>query len=350
MRSLVDIRTDVQRAVNDDSATYWTPAEIDAYLVQAYKELARTSRGLWDLRYAESLPPGFSYTQPWELPYAQALGFDYGCANYTYDDERRLLEETNRIGPGSHTSPGDLPWLTAAGATQPIPATATIPDTVTDLDRPTWDDLTIPVMAPTEAMARDPRYEVTQGETYALVTTGQGIRTIRKVRVPAASADTYSVYTSWGICRSIADVSADTSVTGTWGVPRRIPGQHPMGSEHSGLPRRFYRDGKNVRLEHWREGRALDTGAAVWELPDRAAVYARDYALSRCYGRSGPAQDLTLAKHYAQRYARGAARLQRRVSAVHRQRVGMLGSVTTTRRAGPPRPRLPWNYGSTVRR
>lgn len=339
-----DLRAAVRRALNDAEVAFWSDVEIDTYVYRAYQDLARQSRGVWDLTYAENLPAGFSYTQPWEAAYAD---FDYGVANYTYDDERLLLgDEGAMLGPAQHTSPADLAFLADVEASTAIPATAQLPTTVTEMDRPTWDNMAIPVVMPAQAQRIDPRYELTIGEVYALVATQQRVRTIRKVRVPAASADTYTIHDTWGVCRSIADVSADTTVTGTWGIPRRIPGHQPMGPERFGTPRRFYQDGKNVRVEHWRYGRSLDAGA--WELPDRSARYARDYALARCYERRGPAQDLLLAKHYDARYLRGLARLVRRVQLVGRQRVGQFGGPSV-RRAGPPRPRMPWNYGSTMR-
>ena len=81
--------------------------------------------------------------------------------------------------------------------------------------------------------------------------------------------------------------------------------------------------------------------------PHRAG-YVRDYALSQCYARKGPAQDQRLAQHYDARWQRGLARLTRRVSAQQRQRVGRMGGGLTTK-TGPPTPRLPWQYGQTIR-
>lgn len=344
-----EVREAVFEQVNDVAHAFWSDDEVDGYLDQAYREIARVTRCVWDLRYAENLPASFSYTQPWELPYAQELGFDAGCANYTNDDERRLLEETHRIGPANHTSPFEATagWLSAAGASTAISATAELPRTVTEIDRPMWDQRAIVTISPKQATALDSRYEITAGEVYALIPTAQGIRTIRKMRVPSAQADTYAIAGSWGVMRSPAECSSGT-VTGTYGIPRCIPGHHPMGTESFGLPRRPYRDGKNVRIEHWREGRAVTTAADVYELPTRATVYLRDYAIGRCYGKSGPAQDLRLAQHYQARYQRGVERLKRRVQAQQRARVSQLGGASPIR-SGPPRPRLPWQYGTVVR-
>lgn len=335
----------MRRALNDASSAFWADAEIDTYVDRAYDDLARASRAIWDIRYAENLPAGFSSTQPWE---ASFVTFDYGVANYVCDDERTLLgDEGHMVGPAYHTTPADLPFLDDVRESSPMLATADLPETVTEIDRPTWDNKPIPVLMPSQAERLDSRYELTTGEVGALLASQNGVRTIRKIRVPAEQADAFTVHDTWGICRSMADVSADTTVSGSWGIPRRVAGHFPMGPERFGMPRRFYQDGKNVRIEHWRKGRSLDEGA--WELPDRSARYARDYALAQCYQRRGPAQDVTLAKHYASRYERGKARLIRRVGQMARQRVGQMGGTATMRRTGPPRPTLPWQYGSRVR-
>lgn len=344
---LTEARATVRRALNDADATYWSAAEIDSYLVQGYKETCRVTRAIWDLRYAENLPRGFSYTSAFEAALAT---FDYGRANHTAAFERRLIDpEYEAEGPANHTSPFEAinGHLSDTGASTDIPATATLPATVSEIDRPLWDQRAIAVLTPRQAEATDSRYELTEGEVYAIVPTQQGLKTIRKVRVPSAQADTYTVEGSWGILRSPADCSSGT-VSGSWGIPRRIPGHHAMGSESFGLPRRVYRDGKNVRIEHWREGRAVVDSQDAFELPDRAVVYLQHYAIGRCYAKEGPAQDLRLAAHYQARYARGVARLQRRVQAQKRARVAQFGGAQPIRR-GPPRPSLPWQFGTVVR-
>lgn len=140
-------------------------------------------------------------------------------------------------------------------------------------------------------------------------------------------------------------------IAGTFGICRRLPGHHPIGTELFGLPRRVYLDEKNVRLEHWREPRALEAAVTESEWPDRLNHALELYVLATCYGTPGPAQDLTLAKHYAERYARAVARIHRRVASLRRTRVTVMGGNGNrgASRNGPPRPRLPWNYGQEIR-
>jgi hypothetical protein len=346
--TLVDVRGQVLRRLNDDGQAFWTFGEVDRYLTQAYQALTRATRAIWDLAYLENLPRGFSMTAAWERDYAE---FDFGVANYTMDDERREFDpEYAADGPANYTSPFEATGghLEAIGASTAIPALATVPADLTEIDRPTYDDRAISVISRRDAEAYDSRFELTEGPVDALVTKGDGLRVVRKVRVPSQQAETYTIAGSWGLLRKPTDLTGAT-VTGTWGVPRRIPDFHPMGPETFGIPRRPYSDVTNVRLEHWREGRSVTVGTDVFELPDRATVYLRDYAIGRCYGRSGPAQDLTLAAHYEARYQRGVARLQRRVQAQQRQRIGVMGGSGTARRTGPPRPTLPWAFGKVVR-
>lgn len=345
--SLRTVRLAVLRRLNDTAEAFWTGAEVDGYLRQGYRELARLTRVVWDMVYLENLPAGFSVTASWELAFAT---FRYGTANYTMADERRLLNEAQAIGPANYTSPFEFTrgHLEDAGASTAIPAVADLPASVTEIDRPLYDLMAIETITPRDAMRHDSRFEVTEGEPYALIAKADGIRTVRKVRVPAQSAQTHTINGSWGIVRDTADISEGT-VTGTWGFPRRIPGHHPMGAESFGFPRRPYKDEQNVRVEVWREGRVVDADTDAFEVPDRSTVYLRDYALHRSYAKTGPAQDLRLADHYRGRYQRGVARLQRRVQAQQRERVSRLGGGGVTARTGPPRPSLPWQYGVTVR-
>lgn len=360
-------RDTVLRDLNDEDETFWSAAEVEGFLRQAYREIARAARCFWDWLYLENLPRGFSYTAPFEVDYLPEIdgALDYGQANFTYADEQAyltdLIDPGDRVGPANHTMPceatDDADYLSAAGASTAIPATADLPASCHAVERALWDRASIAVITPLQAERHDSRYELTEGEVYALVTRGDGHRTVRKVRVPAASAETYTITGtgSWGVLRDPTDISAAT-VTGTWGSPRRMPGMHPIaspvfvGASHTepwGLPRRPYHDGKNVRVEHWRDGQPVTAGTDVFELPDRVVVACRHYAMSRCLGRNGPAQETRLATHYDLRYRRGLTRLLERMHRQQRAVVGAFGGRMAPSRNGPPRPKLPWNYSPT---
>lgn len=330
----------------------WTDEEVILALQSAYDEIAMTLPVFWDMTYLENLPQGFSYTQPWEKAYVDAMGgFDYGCANFTAEVDRRAVgDERARIGPANHTSPFEATdlWLSRVHASTAISATADVPTTLTAISRVTWDNRGIDALQARRTMRDDTRYQVTKGEVYGFIWQLDGIRTVRKVRVPSAQADTVTVTGSWGLLRRPTDLSTET-VTGTWGIPRRIPGHHPIGPELFGAPRRPFLEGKNVRVEHTRLGRAMVEPTDICELPDRYALYLRDYAQARCLERAGPGQDLALAAHFDQRWARGLARITRRLQVVDAERVSVLGGTGRSSVGRPPRPSRPWAYGSVVR-
>src|SRR5262245_22905651 len=313
MKTRLQLRTEVLTRLGDLAQQIWTATEVEGHLDVAYKQLATRLGLFWDWVYLENLPAAFSYTQPWEKPFLDAMGgFDAGIANFTAEIDRRALgDERNRIGPANHTSPFEATdgWLSKVGLETSIPATAEVPKTLAAIDRVTWDKRGVDAMEARRLARVDARYEITKGEVYGYIWEKDGIRTLRKVRVPAAQASTVTVNGSWGIVRSVSDLGV-TGVTGTWGCPRRVPGHHPLGADYFGVPRRFFLDGKNVRVEHFRYGRAMVAASDVCELPERYALYLRDYAQSKCLERPGPGQDIKLAAHFGERWTRNLARLE----------------------------------------
>lgn len=352
MTVLATLVDDIQRRLGDPTGAIWPLAEVQYRIGDAYDQLATDLRLFWEWTYLENLPRGFSYTQPWEKAFLDAMGgFDYGCANFTAEVDRRALgDERERIGPANHTSPflATDGWLATANASTAIAATADMPKTLTRLARVTWDQRGIDALEARTLQRTDSRYEITAGEVFGFVWQKDGIRTLRKVRVPAAQADTATVNGAWGLLRRPTDLSGD-AVTGSWGSPRRIPGHHPIGTEVFGAPRRPFLEGKNVRVEHFRLGRALTDGTAVCELPDRYAIYLRDYVQGRLLERNGPGQDVRLAAFFLARWARNIARIAARLDRVDRERTGVLGGDGATLMTRPPRPSMPWPYGSVVR-
>lgn len=374
--TLGEIVTAVLRRQGDLAERIWTRDEVTFHVVAGYQEMATTQSVFFDLVYLENVPRGFSYTQPWEKAFLIAEGFfDYGCANFTAEVDRRALgDERLRLGPANHTSPFEATdgWLATVGASVEIPATADVPRTLTNLDRVTWDARGIDAMQARALAQGDSRYEVTKGEVFGYLWQKDGIRTLRKVRVPSAQADTATVAGAWGALRDPTDLSTDQRTGGGpiafnplafnnaafftdpdkavfWGIPRRMPGHHPIGPESFGAPRRPFLEGKNVRVEHFRLGRAMNDPQDVCELPDRYALYLRDYTQARLLERPGPGQDLRLAAHFQERYDRGRARLARRLRDVDTERTVVFGGDGRPMTTRPPRPSLPWAYGARVR-
>ena len=346
--TLASLRDGVLRRLGDTQEHVWTKAEVELHLISGYRRLAFLVRVFWDQLFLENLPGGLSVTQTWETAFAD---FAYGVANYTYEDERRIADWDGMLGPANHTCPDEVALLSSVGASTDISATVDVPTTVTEIDRATWDGMSLTATTPQRAQRMDSRYQLTKGEVYAYTFRQDGMRTFRKIRVPSATADAYTVTgSSWGLLRSTADIST-TTPTGTWGIVRQLPLNFAMGFGATpwGTPRRVYRPGKNVCVEHWREGRPLVVSDDVCELPDHYARYLRDYAQARCLGRSGPGQNPPLAAHYDQRWLRGLERIKRRVARIDHAHVGVLGGTTNTLGGPPPRPKLPWQYPQRVR-
>lgn len=374
MTRLVDMLSRVMKRMGDPTGAIWAADEVTVHLRKGYQYIAITQRIFWDVVYAENLPRGFSYTAPWEKTILDAAGgFDYGCANFTAEIDRRALgDERQRIGPANHTSPFEATdeWLATVNASTDIPATAELPKTLATLERVVHDHRPLDGEAPRSTSAVDGRYETTKGYVRGFMWEKDGVRTLRKVAVPAAQASTVAVDGSWGCIRDVTDLTDDT-ISGArdggafdmdafeanafdddlvcWGAPARIPGHHPMGTESYGVARRTFLDELNTRIEHYRQGRALDSFGDVCELPARYCRYLQDFAQARLYERVGPGQDLALSAHFDERWARGLARIARRLIVVDSERVSVLGGDGPSSRSGPPRPRWPWAYGSQVR-
>lgn len=340
----------ILKRLGDATEQVWTRSEIDGYLQTAQRELGLQTRAIWDVAYAENLPRGFSYTAAWEATHAD---FDYGRADHTMaDDEDDGLVTLGlpKTLSGNHTSPFEATdgHLSDAGASTAVPGTSTLPESLTEIDRGTWDRRTLTALTLRDLQRRDTRYRITAGEVYGFLWQQDGVRTLRKVRVPSAHATTYTITGSWGILRNPDDIVADAE-SGTWGIPRRIHGMHPMGPESFGFPRRPYQDALNVRIEHWRTPRALDANTDLFELPDRYTVALRDYALWQALSRQGAGQDRSMAALFEQRWGRALARLRRRINGLTRDRVARLGGGGESLTGPPPLAKLPWNYPQRTR-
>lgn len=352
--SLAALRSLVMDRLQDPGNAVWQADDIDADLRTAYRNLATRFVLFWDQVYLENLPRSFSVTEDWEVAYLDAGRFDAGVANYTASGDRdafidEFADEDLANGPANYTSPFYAidGWLSTTRADTSIPATAELPDAVVEIERATWDSKALDALTPQRLMAGDSRYQFTKGDLYGYTWQQDGLHTLRKIRVPAGQATCVTVNGSWGIPRNVTDLSGDT-ITGTWGIPRRIPGHFAMGPDTWGIPRRPYLDGLNVKVEVQRTGREMDADADECELPDRYALYLIDYAQAKAYAKKGPGQDVKLSGFFDQRWGRNVARIERRLQQVWTQRVMVLGGAVVGR-ARPPRPALPWPYGSRTR-
>lgn len=233
-----------------------------------------------------------------------------------------------------------------------------VPRSLVEIERSTWDQKTMDAVDPRDLAEWDSLYEITQGETWGYTWRKDGNRTYRKIRVPNDLPDLMTTDGNFGIPRNIDDAS-DEGVTGTWGIPRRIEGWHPMGSTVGfGTPRRFYYEQRNVKVEHWRKFEVEcrmsnlvdgEIQRCAGEIPRHYFMYMADYCQWKALTRQSGGQNYKLAQLYKDRWTRNLSRVADRVNRANKERLGRLGGNDPSPRGKPPRPRLPWQYGSKVR-
>lgn len=340
----------VERALHrlgDSEQKIWSYEEILGYIEQGGREIGDSARSTWDVAYLEPLAPHFSATADWEVAYET---FFYGVASYTSEDEVSFLEglglEPDDVHHGVHTSPSDLHVLEDLGLTGSIPGLYELPEDFLDADRAVYDEETVVATTHHRVHLDDHRYQFTRGDVVAFQIEDEGYLTLRMIRVPSEQADLYEYEGSWGLVRDAEDATL-ASPDGSWGVARQAPGHFTFGSSVGfGVPRRYYIDDDNFKLEYWRQPRVSETDS---DLPFRYWLYLADFAQWKALWRNGPGQNYKLGQLYKDRWERGIARINSRRERRAIQKVRRMGGDVGYSRNGPPRPRYPWQYGSRVR-
>lgn len=361
-RRLANLCERILYRLGDSDQRIWDEAEIDTYIQEAAFQMVDRTRLVWDQLFLEDIPPGFDHTHSWEVGLLE-YEFNYGEASYNYEWEVEYGVAANLwyeedVSWANHTSPADIEHLDDADIDQQH-ATAELSNSLVEIDRATWDNNGIPALSPRHLSEVDTRYEITRGEVHGFTWRKDGPRTFRKVRVPNAMAAVITHEGSWGIARNTEAAYPDDLTGMSWGIPRRITSYHPMGKTVGfGMPRRFYQDGRNVKVEHWRKFDAecgmtdLKDGVErrlAGEIPRHYFMYMADYCQMKALRRNGPGQNYKLAQLYSDRWERDIARIKNRVNRKQKQRVSRMGGNDPSPRGGPPRPRLPWQYGSKIR-
>lgn len=409
--SLTTLRTALQRRLCDESEAIWTQAELEGYIQEGYDDLTKRTGCLFDTAMLPDVPFAFNITADWEEGYADASMMVSGPAGFTCEFERSYID--NARGPANHNHAweyhlgyqtmlevdalADLPeslqeveratWNTrrisaltsrdletfdsryelnkgeVIGYTQDkdglgvlrkwhVPSAPYSPftfDAGEDLEifsfTQTWEEDYFP-----SGFEENGPLQFTAGgdQPYALSTDlGPGTHNYRwEVSGGYASASS-SNDDGFGIIRNlsgIVDISVDSD-----GFGDLVQVDTVNVFEDFGILGPIYPDTNVVRIEYRRRGQTL-SDTQDFEIADRYTVYVRHYAQSQALGREGPGQDLTLAKHFAERYEAGIARMKRRAHAMDYQRAMVMGGGSSLQRKGPPLARLPYNYGTVVRR
>lgn len=173
-------------------------------------------------------------------------------------------------------------------------ATYTLPTEVLVIERCVWDSRMIRPQDRRWLEQHHPAFETQTGDVWGYLLEGDGLRILRKVNVPSTSSST-----AFGI-------------------------------------------------EYVRRGLALSDSQG-FEIPDHMVKFIRFYALWKCLERDGPGQDVKFADHYQTRYLTGVRRALVRKSRLRSVRVGRMGGELIAATNGPPRPRLPWEFGDVIR-
>lgn len=176
--------------------------------------------------------------------------------------------------------------------------TYTLPTNLFELERMTYRLRLMEPGVSSEMISADRRFRLQTGEVYAYIMDGDGLRTLRKVRVPASN--------DGGELRTVA--------------------------------------------EYYRRGEALATAGTAIEIPDRYGKYISFYAAYKALDRDGDGQDQELAGYYAERFSDGQALLLQIRGKVRWARRGVFGTGRDGTRSGPPRPQRPWNFPNRGRR
>jgi hypothetical protein len=104
----------------------------------------------------------------------------------------------------------------------------------------------------------------------------------------------------------------------------------------------------NFRLEYFRLG--ADLASNVFEIPDSWTVSVRHYVMAQAYGRHGDGYNKRLRDHFQARWMADLGALKAAKSHMVASRMVIAGSRgLSSRGRRPPTPKLPWEYGRTVR-
>lgn len=346
--SLATLTTEIQQRLGDSTEQIWTAPEIQQYVQQGYDQLTRVTGCLLGVALAPDYAFAFSYTAAWELDYVSADAYANGPAQFTCEFERDYLN--NAEGPANHNQHwefnDDAGWVTPTE----VSGLVDLPGDLFEIERAVWNSKRLDPVRSRDVEGPDARYELNKGQVEAYIQDKDGLSRLRKWRVPSAAYTPYVFDSSsddgFGIIRDLTGISDTDVISDGFGDLVQVNGVNVF--EDYGILGPVFNEANNVRIEYRRRGATLSPNQD-FEIPDRYTVYVRHFAQARSLERQGKGQDLILAAHYQSRYEAGVKRMLKRKQAMQFQRAYVLGGASSIRGQKPPRPRLPWNYGTVVR-
>ena len=198
-----ELIADIRRKAGDSEATIWTEDEVESYIQQGYEIMSDETGLLFGTALYPDVPACFNYTQPFELPYLLGGWGANGPAQFTCPEERYyvVMLNSNSQGPATHTDT----WEHAYESMTEIPAVVTLPEDLHQVERATWNTKRIVPMHSREMEVDDGRYELNKGEVLAYTQDKDGLRQLRKWRVPGAAYVPVST-DDFGIIQTLGDL------------------------------------------------------------------------------------------------------------------------------------------------
>ena len=406
---LGDLTTEVLQRLGDSAGAIWTETEIEDYIKEGYNDLTIRTGCLWGVACLPDYAFAFNYTWDGELIYVETVGGWYadGPAGFTGPDDRDFAN--NALGPANHTEHWE--FNDSYQTITEVSPVVELPTEVYELERAVWNTKRIETMRSSSIEPRESRYELAKGVVEAYIQDKDGLRKLRKWRVPSTAYTPFdfddgsdlTLFTynqSWESTyiptggqsagpldfTSAADypfTAATDYGVGTHNQPFELiySGETASNDDGFGIIRYVgdiatslavdgdwgdlvhidavnvfedygilgpvYKEPLDVRIEYRRRGDV--TCERPFEVADRCTVYIRHYAMSMALDRDGHGYEPELAKHYFSRYLDGINRMMARRAALQYQKTTVMGGASSNVMGGPKLARLPWQYGRRVR-
>lgn len=341
-----EIETVLARRLGDSSHVIWAQDELTLYLKEGYNRLTIDTGCLWATEVAPDYAFASNHTFLFEAELLDANNDLAGPAQFTSEFERDYINYAT--GPSNHNHHWEFNegHVEDAGALTEVSALVDLPEDLYEIERSTWNSRRLSALRSRNFENDDSRYELSKGEVEAYTQDKDGVRRLRKWRVPSAPfipPEMDDESSEFGVIVDISDFDDSTPLS-KWGDFVQVAGEHGFGDPF-GVIVGVYSDTSNMRYEYRRRG--VDLDIECFEIPQRYVTYVRHYAQARALEREGDGQDLELAAHYDARYADGVARMLKRQQAMAYQKKYVMGGAPKMDRRL-PLARLPWAYGKVV--